>query len=192
LWRGSTNIVTNGGFESNATNWSANNGAVARSTAQNKFGTASLQVTPNGAGASEGTFSRAGGHGYAASPSVSYSASMWLYSSVARDVHMGFDEYTAADVFITSGSVNASLPAGRWTRVTYTRTTSGTAAFVVPFVYTNDATGGVTPFYVDGVQVEQQPYATPYIETNGATASRSAAYVTAPTRLLNASRMGST
>src|SRR5581483_7525204 len=45
-----------------------------------------------------------------------------------------------------------------------------------------------TTFYVDGIQLEQKGYATPYVETNGSTATRNGSRVQGPAADLNASQ----
>ena len=171
IWEATTNLVTNGGFESNTTgwanNWAGNSGGastIAQSSTQTKFGTHSLSVAVTGN--SQGAY-------FALTPTngTTYTYSAWAWIP------------TGLTVVITSTNATSSnyIGTNSWQRLTYTYTAGGTDTGV--YIRTN-ATGSGT-FYIDGVQAEQKPIATPYVETNGSTASRSAARVQAPVNLTN-------
>ena len=180
FWEGTTNLVQNGGAETNATGYNGNSAAVVRSTTKKKFGSASIQATPALGGPHEGPFYIDGVHGLAISAAHTYAVSLWAYSDVERTIHVGFDENNSSDVFVSSGSDDFHLPAGVWTRCEHVHTTAAGVAFAIPFAYTNDNAGGATPFYIDGLQFEDKGYCTPYVETNGGTASRGDSQTTFP------------
>jgi len=160
-----TNLCTNGGFETNTTGWSNTDGTsvLARTTSEAKFGTASLSVT---------TDAGAGGRGvrtpYAVTASAAYTASAWVKATVGKAFTI---RAMRADLSTTiaTGTFTAT---GDWQRVTLSYTAPATENNYV--LITRDSGGGIITFYVDGVQAETGSVATPYIETDGGTASRSA------------------
>lgn len=88
----------------------------------------------------------------------------------------------------TFSGANMSL-VDQWQKVTLGPFTPN-AADLTGNIYIGILSGGAgfilgETAYIDGVQVEQQPLATPYVETDGATAARTAARVQAPANLLN-------
>ena len=184
IWEGTTNLIPNGGFESNTTGWASNNGAHAtpsRDTTTSKFGVGSLKVvtdstTQTGVQVTTNTIS--------ASASTIYTASAWVNAPLGQSMQLVFNAYNV-NTFINS-IITTFTGTGSWQRVTATLTTGVGTNNVDPFIVTNSATA--TTFWVDGAQIEQKSTATPYVETNGATASRTAARVQAPSSLLNATQ----
>lgn len=173
LWEAATNLVTNGGFETNATGWVASvGGAIARDTAEAKFGAASGRINTTGAAGNEGAYDE-----IALTSGQTYTFSVWLKCASANQLRLWIR---------TTGGVNkaevAFTPTGSWQRVTLTWTADATATF---WFQVGNKTATAETIYVDGVQVENQPLATPYIHTDGASASRTAARVQAPAALLD-------
>lgn len=176
IWEATTNLITNGGVETGTSGWVANNAAtIARVTGQAKFGSASLKVTPGSGGRDGAQFSV----GVALSGSTTYTISAWVWGSgkVMFDIlGDGAEQFSS---YYTLGSTP--------TRITYTWTTqSGTTGITPSIVNANVVQS--SPYWIDGVQVEQKAYATPYVETDGATASRNAARVQAPASFLSATQ----
>ena len=175
IWEASTNLCTNGGFETNLTGWIAIGGAaLLRSTGPGSFmfGSASMRVTCgalfDGASYALGTLAAA----------TTYTGSCWIFSNTGGNIVLqvtnDVDQAPATAV---------TLAAGVWTRVTLTLTTNATVHTRRLFIYSNQA--GAQTFFVDGVQLEQKVLATPYIHTDGGTAARAAARVQAPAALLD-------
>lgn len=183
IWEATTNLCTNGGFKTNLTGWIPSGGnTIARSTAQAKFGAASHLGTyqnnvqfcwfPVTLTASVHTFS------------------VWIYVPTAFD-GAGLDAKVQGFVGATGTLLSGVDMSKRdqWQRVAFTFTPV-VGALNGEFVIWNTG-ANPTPgrfIYLDGFQIEQKSFATPYVETDGATASRSAARVQAPASLLNATQ----
>ncbi len=75
---------------------------------------------------------------------------------------------------------------GVWQRFTVTGVAPVGATSATGGLIYNGALGQT--WYIDGVQFEQKPFATPYVHTDGATATRAAASVQAPAGVLNATQ----
>lgn len=174
IWAATTNLVLNGGAETNITGWNGYSGAtVARDLSRSKFGVASVLVTPS-------TPNTGGGPGVTVLAATQYTYSAWVYSPTGGTYYIqltdGIDQGLAGPDTI--------VPAGVWTRVVATGTTDSHTARNLWVFSRNDA----NPFYMDGAQVEAQATATPYVHTDGATATRAAAVVTAPSSVLSGSQ----
>lgn len=109
---------------------------------------------------------------------VTYTLSAWVNRTETVDSWKL--QFSGANL---TGSTNIPAVTG-WQRVTVTATATATAAMVVRVI--NFSAGAATAIYIDGFQVETGSVATPYIETDGATATRSAATVQASSSVLNA------
>lgn len=178
IWPAATNLDTNGGFETNTTGWSDGGGGstIARSTEQAKFGTHSLKVTNM---PSNGTI--------AAGPSLTltnaaYVQSGWIYIPTA---------YTGnaprLNVFSTTpptGTIQASANLSlrdQWQRVTMGPFTPDAASLdCILYWDQSGAPVAAEALYFDGQQTELGSFATPYIETDGGTASRAAGRIQQP------------
>jgi hypothetical protein len=189
IWEGTTNLISNGGFETNLTlavgNWVPANGTttVTRSTSYAKFGTASAKVVTDGATAYTGLDGCIGG----ITAGNTYTVSAWVFSPT-NNTSMQLQVYrkTSACGGGVVGNTNTpfTLSAG-WQRITHTFTAeASTAAAEIDIVTVG--TQSATTFYVDGVQMEQKAYATPYVETNGGTATRNGGRIQAPSTGMNA------
>lgn len=172
IWPAATNLVTNGGFETNTTGWAAyTTETIARSTEWSKFGDASLKVT-NLVG-SEYNVSYA----FTAPGAGTYVVSAWVNVSSdfnGTSIQQSFTDYAGASF----GSAQTIL-AGEIKRISRTITfDAGDLVGALNF-FVNGATSA-GHFYVDGFQMEAGSIATPYIETDGGTASRVAGRVQQP------------
>lgn len=137
-----TNLLTNGSFETNTTNWTASGGSIARSTTQQYHGAYSLAVTPT-AGTTDGVFygtvSLISGTTYAASckvygaPGVKYKLSIATTGGVDLAVYR----------FVGIGR-------WQWVWVYWTETSSTTRRIYI----TKDTHTSTAVFYIDGAQVE--------------------------------------
>jgi hypothetical protein len=190
IWQATRNLESNGGFETDLANWNVVQGTLTRDTAQAKFGGASMRV--------DYTF---GTRFYAESATAEnfaagdVTASAWVRPNaqmVGKTVDIQLQEGGGA---VTVGPT-VTLVAG-WQRIVVTRSFAGPATGHV-YIEMKGAGGGSPAagdqIWIDGVQIEQQPasditpYASPYVETNGAPASRAAGQVLAPSRILNAAQ----
>jgi hypothetical protein len=177
VWENTTNLIPNGGFETNTTGWAAVNSAtISRDTTNSKFGTASLKIVTPGSVAGEGAWQTPA---MTVSASTSYTASAWVKVPTGATVQMKWDERTSSGTHIQFDQSSNVTGNGAWQQVTQTITTTSTTGQVVVGVITGGSIQAIT-YWEDGVQLEQKAYATPYVNTNGATASRGAARVTAP------------
>lgn len=168
------NLVANGGFETNATGYiSSGSNSTVRSTAQAKFGSASGLCTYGGT-----VGSGCAVYGITLTAAI-HAISAWVYVPAAFD---GGGLSLAIGNFVggsgTTGTVNMLLR-DQWQRVTASVTpVGGDLAGDVRLTLTgSQPTPGTDFVYIDGVQVELGSLATPYIETDGATASREASYL---------------
>lgn len=161
-----TNLITNGGAETNATGWVARNGSetVARSTAKSMFGSASVSVTLTAASVSEGVY-----HAFTGAASTQYSGglSVWVPVGISVKIY-GFDNVGSFVGGMTAVGNND------WQRLSVTWTTGAGAATFRLYARCETAAAAGVVYYVDGMQIEAGGYATPYIETNGGTAARTA------------------
>jgi RHS repeat-associated protein len=180
IWEDATNLCTNGGVEANTTGWAAvSSSTISRDASTAKFGSASLKVITPGAAIGEGarftsTATYSGGG--------PFTFSAWVKAPAGTTLVLNA---TLSGVATKSTSFTAT---GSWQRVSAGGSyPSGGPGALVLEVLTSGTRQGIT-FSVDGAQVERQPVATPYVETNGATATRGDASVTAPSSLLTASQ----
>lgn len=164
---GSTNLVTNGGFETNATGWIARNGTetISRITSWASEGAGAGNILLTAASGAEGAYCA-----FTGAASTQYTASVTVLpdSGVTARVYL-FDNIGS---FVAGESV-----AGDGTTVTRLKVTATTAGGSSTFrVYvrceTTSQTGKNIKF--DAVQVETGAANTPYIATDGGTASRAA------------------
>lgn len=167
---GATNLVTNGGAETNNTGYiSSGTNTTTRSTAQAHSGAASLLCTYTVGG---GTGCAV--YGVTLASAVPHVGSMWVYVPTAFDgvgLEVQFANFTSGTA--VQGTVNMSLR-DQWQRVSATVTpNAGDLTGDIRLTRTGTApTAGHEVVYVDDVQVELGSAATPYIETDGATATR--------------------
>ena len=175
-WPAATNLVTNGGFETNTTGWEGTGGTIARYTSAAKFGVASgrveVTVAADLAGARQTT-------SIAAMTGTTFTASAWMrYTTVTANVQLIIVEYDVTDTFLRIGGTSGSVAlTGAFARSSVTVTLGANTTQIRVWAVTFGSQ--TADFLVDGVQVETGAIATPYIETDGGTVTRSAGSVIA-------------
>lgn len=184
IWPAATNLVTNGGFESNFTDWTKSAGLATgqRITSDSKFGSACGQIAEASCAATGEYIECAKITGISAG-SV-YTASAFIRAISKTGTNAGVLTiwwYTAADAFISGVDVHFTTGTFGWTRFINTATAPATTAKATVVIATDGATAGTAfDIHVDGVQFETGSVATPYVETDGGTAARSAGRVQMP------------
>lgn len=162
-----TNLISNGGFETNATGWTARNATetISRITSWTAGGAGAGNILLTAASAGEGAY-----HAFTGAASTQYTASVTVLpdSGVTARIYL-FDNIGS---FVAGESV-----AGDGTTVTrlkVTATTAGGSSTFRVYVRCETASQATKNIKFDAVQVEAGPAATPYVPTDGATASRTA------------------
>lgn len=186
IWKAATNLVTNGGAETNTTGWvTGGTNVFSRSTDQKKFGAASFKCEwGNSVVAGQfGITLTAAQHVYHA----------WLYIPTAYDggaVQLEAADFTSATG--TLGPVSADMDLrDQWQQVIvgpFTPDAGDLAGNLQVRVATLPTAGRV--IHWDGVQCEASAFATPYVETDGGTAARAAARVRIPVESLFSEEQG--
>ncbi|HEU5477538.1 MAG TPA: RHS repeat-associated core domain-containing protein [Gaiellaceae bacterium] len=174
IWANTTNLETNGGFESGISGWGSKDHYPAtvswdQTRSDAKFGSGSLEVVTPGSNNSEGAES----NGTTVSASTTYTASIWVNATPGATLTFCVEENPAN----TCHNLNFTASGG-WQRYAQTVTTSSTTTGLTLEVSTNGVQA--TTFWLDGAQIEQQPIATPYVEPNGTSASRGSPFVKLP------------
>ena len=166
---GATNLISNGGFETNATGWGAGgtNTAV-RSTEQAKFGAASLKCT------FQDTAVLVAFAGLTLT-AVPHSGSVWVYIPTDYDgqqVGARFDAYVGMAGTLTTDA--NMLLRDQWQQMRIPNVTPAAGDLLGSFQLRTTGAGPTAGrfVYIDGAQVEANAFVTPYIETDGGTASR--------------------
>ena len=166
-----TNLITNGGFETNVTGYSVTAATLARSTAQQRFDAASALYTITTGGA-DSFFS----------PTVTisgstagrkYASSVWVYASgttVGKTIRLGFRETGGAAAL--NEVITSTVLVNGWQRLITLKTIIQNDRTGLLFWVSLDSSVTGQTLYFDGAQIEENALATPYIETNGSTASR--------------------
>lgn len=175
IWEATTNLITNGGFETGVTNWTPVGATITSSTEQAKFGTKS------------GKLVAAGADGYAAAfvigvAQTTYTESVWVYAPagyVGKTVRLQMTEVGGAQAAGLMGFNDTALIAG-WQRLALSASVAQPDRAYVAFYVNMHTAAANDTIYIDGMHVEQKAYTTPYVETNGVTASRTAARVQVP------------
>ena len=161
VWEAATNLDTNGGFENgSAAGWSATGGSVTNSIEQAKFGTRSGKAITS----APGDLIAKAVTGLSAS--TTYSRSLWIYRTETASTLTIVVLNNAGTGNLASATAPAALGWGRV--VLHPRTEAGQTSLTTRI---SSSLGGVT-YHVDGAQLERNVAATPYVETNGATATR--------------------
>lgn len=168
--KGATNLITNGGLETNITGWvSGANRTMARSTEQAHSGAASLKTTANI------TLGAANIAEYVITlTAVAHMVSVWLYIPAGwtgGNIAVSFNGFTAG---AGSGTTNANMSLrDQWQRVVAGPFTPAAGDLVGSIIVRATAAFNSGEFaYVDDAQVETGSVATPYIATDGDVASR--------------------
>ena len=175
IWPAATNLITNGGFETNTTGWSttspgawiASGGTLTRITSDAKFGDAAARIVV--------TNQQFRGAAFAVtlSPTTTYTVSFWYKGTQVNGAALFLGEAGSS-----TGQSTALSNAADWTRASATFTTTAGTSYVVGIRTTGS--NGSMDIVFDGVQVETGSIATPYIETDGSTESRTAGRIQMP------------
>lgn len=170
VWLGTTNLVVNGSFETDTTGWSAETGVtIARDTTVARHGVASLKVTTNGSTTFQGT--RSGFMPVTAGQP--YTVSFWARGSGSIEARVSWFDSNMVYLTDTSTQPTQFALSATWQRIVFRTTAPSNAAYARIRITTGNTAQAIT-FWIDAVQFEQSPFATPYVHTDGATASRSA------------------
>jgi hypothetical protein len=169
IWEATTNLFGNGGFETNANGWGTDGGgsALARITSDSKFGSACGRWT--NASGPQGVYRSA-----TLSATTVYTFSAWLKNN-------GGTTTARLRVRSSGGAIDTGANftlTDEWTRCSITFTSHATELSHAHYIQGSGGSG--YDCLIDGAQLEQQPIATPYVETDGGTASRSASRVQFP------------
>jgi len=165
--RASTNLITNGGAETNMTGWVARNATetISRITSWAEEGVAAGNILLTASSAGEGAY-----HAFAGAAASQYTAAV----TVVPDLGVTARVYLFDNVgsFVAGKSVvgDGVTPA----RIKVTATMGVGAVTFRVYVRCETASQAGKSIKFDAVQVESGAVATPYIATNGATASRPA------------------
>ena len=181
VWKPTTNLIANGGFETDSAGWSAD-GAEARSTAKAKFGFASLKCQTSGAeNDTVGVYDIAAG--FVAGDVLTYS--IWVNPDITVTLNLQSNQYNAISTLLDFGEgAIVVCPAGVWTRLTHTRAVvSGVTR--IQFYVTSWGVQPSTAVYLDGAQIEKSAIPTPYVETNGAPATRGIPTIYTPASVID-------
>jgi type IV pilus assembly protein PilA len=192
LWESRSNLSKNGGAETGTGNWASLQATLSSDSTYAKFGTKAFKCTLLGNQANEGCYEFDSGGLNSHIPVTAgqtYAASAWIYTPTTVSIYAGRIEWFDNTGTQLSVSVAAptTVPSNTWTRITYSATAPASAVGATITWYTNVMQGG-TSFWIDGVQFEQGPMATPYIQTTNAVVTRNPSRVQAPSSVLNATQ----
>ena len=168
----STNLITNGGFETNVTGWNTVNGTITRHTDTSMFGIASGIVVNT---ASNTTHAYHDATISGATLGRRYTASIYVKGDenvAGRVCNILLEEWGGAQP--PDGEAEIIVLTGDWQRISVTKTIEQNDRTSLRLMI-EDNVGISVPgnaFFVDGAQIEEMPLASPYIETDGSTASR--------------------
>jgi hypothetical protein len=192
MWENTTNLVRNGGLETNTTDWvtsngSGSNGTISQVSTGAKFGSKAIQFADT-ATTGNWSFLMNNFHSYAATPNFNtaaqYTLSFWAKTtSVSGSTNVTVEICDSSSTNFVMTAKTANLSSG-WTRYSYTFTPA-IAGNTPQIIFSVPPAEVPLTFQVDGVQLEQKAYPTPYVDTNGSTASRPAAHVQAPLATTN-------
>ncbi len=161
IWEAATNLDPNGGFENGSSaGWTASGGSVVAATDQAKFGSLSGKVVTSAPG--DRVSKTVGG----LSSSTKYSRSLWIFRTETAATLTVSVLDNAGTGILASATAPAVLG---WSRIAIHPQTQASQTSLTTQVSSN--LGAIT-FFVDGAQLERNVVSTPYVETNGSTASR--------------------
>jgi len=195
IWEATTNLMPNGGGETNSNGFINNQHlTVSRTTTVSKFGTAAFQGTTTTTGTWSAEWRQTDGNTLiSATAGNTYTFSMWSeaasnYGTRAATINIVWCSTTpcSGGNIISTSTVNISNLSTSWTRYSVTGTAPATTTIVRPTFTSDGSPGTGETNYFDGVQFEQKSISTPYVETSSGTVARSAASITAPASNLNA------
>lgn len=190
IWEASRNECPNGNLTSNLTGFvdrSSGVGTRLTGLTDSKFGTTSLQVVTAANTVNSGTNFPLSADAVAVSGDV-WTASVWLragdVASIGKTARIVISEVSSAGSTLVESAGTLVLTA-EWQRASVTRTfNNASTARLKGAVASADGTTPSFTIQASGMQYEKQPLPTPYIETNGAAASRAAADARFPSSVL--------
>jgi hypothetical protein len=143
---------------------------ITRSTAFTKFGTNAFSVATPGAVNSEGMF---GVSATVSDTTGSVVGSCWVFQPTGTLQFRAWVRITYSDGTILDGGATIFTPSSGGTRVVTpaVAVSAGKTATSYQLMVRSNALGATT-IYVDGMQVERGTVATPYVHTDGATATK--------------------
>jgi len=154
---GTINLISNPDFEGGTDGWILS-AAAARSNADSYIGSYSLALT-NPAWPQESTYNITG-----IAPSTAYTFSVYVKSSLSfiRINVIDLNGTTALNLDVRNVSIHSAENNNTWKRYTLTWTTDANADGVqIRIICGEIGNSGVA--YLDGFQLEQKPYATPFV-----------------------------
>ena len=159
---GTTNLVQNGSCENGTTNFKAiNNATISADNSTSWQGTSSIKVVCPGIDIPEGAMTTA--TATSCSPNTVYTGSLYIKGTGNVQILL-----CVLPGGIILASQNISLNSN-WQRVALTGTTKSDSASIYMIVWTK--TVQAITFWIDGVQIEQKPYATSFIDGTRSTES---------------------
>jgi RHS repeat-associated protein len=185
IWEQTTNQMPNGGAESNTANWAGiGNVTTSRDTGWSKFGSASIKTVTAGSVSGQGMTAQTN-TGLALTAGTAEKGSVWVKGSGSFSALL---RITNSDGSVTNGTAVSVTLSTTPQRITVGATVaSGKTGSKVELRLTTSKAAAVS-FWADGAQIEKLSIATPYVHTDGATASRGASRVQAPASLLSPSQ----
>jgi RHS repeat-associated protein len=192
IWQATTNLMPNGGAETNLLHWAAVGSAtLTQDTSWAKFGTHSVKIVTAGGSSGQGlaaqTTSAGGGAGFLTEIAT---GSLWVKGSGSFTAVMR--SYDANGGLLATGTaVNVNLSSTPQRVIATLNTTPSIELDHFELRFTTRTQQAVT-FWADGAQIEVRGGATtnpptPYVETNTSSANRAAGRLQAPSSLLNPS-----
>jgi hypothetical protein len=181
IWEGTTNILPNGGFETDVSGWGSAGCVMTRDTTVAKFGVASARITISTVNASIATISSAIS---GATTGRKFTASAWVFcpaGAVGKSLRLQVNEGGGTTAEEGMASSDYVLVAG-WQKMVVTGTVVRNDRTSIPvyLVFLGASwTAGVI-INIDGLQLEEKKFVTPWISS-----SRSAARVQVPLSFIN-------
>jgi hypothetical protein len=170
-----TNLCDNGGFEINSTKWTyvgAAGGSIVRDNHNQKFGSIALAlITAGGINDSASYDSTTNDY----NPGDVVTVSAYIKSSspgLLQNLQTNELDVSGAQLRFTSWP--NVVTTGDWQRMTATMTLGASTRRLQLYI-TEGAVQSIHTLWIDGVQMEKNPVATPYVDTNGTIASRALA-----------------
>ncbi len=157
---GTTNLVSNPGFENDATGWNLS-GNMSISTAKAKSGSKALRFYLDTGAPSQDTLTS---YYIPVSPNTQYTLSADFWNNLTQgNFYVDYFEYDSSyNILTDSANLNSTRGLAQWERKAFTFTTKPNAAYVRIRVVADAIPIGEA--FVDNIQLEQKPYATSFID----------------------------
>ncbi len=162
VWPATTNLIANGGAETNTTGITEAGSTTTRITTQSKFGSACFNVVTANAAANEGPYQT-----FTATIAV-YAVSVWVRGAAGGTVRLTLRDNSGANPQASSAVTLTTA----WQQITLVSSNLTAATWRL---YVETDTQQALTFQYDGLQAELAVLATPFVATDGATAARVAA-----------------